>query len=148
MNRWISPPAPPQRAPGWSQDQRPGSRCSSSCLSLRQRSPSYGGVARQTTTRTPPVSCWARPRSHHVDAGQTHMYLVSSRPCNSTSPRQTEQSDCFFFGQGGLCWQNNLANDEPRPLAGSIWAEWETVADGGCRHMNKSISGALDGWDF
>lgn len=56
-------------------------------------------------------------------------FTISLHPSNSPSPKPTEQS--ILWRLFGLCWQTNLGKDESWPLAGSVWIEWETVADGG-----------------
>lgn len=110
--------------------------------------PSDRGAAHQNAIRTllatrrthaQNASCGAHSVPFNSSSRLPLHFTVSLRHPNSPSPEQTEQSIQWHFL--GLCWQTNLAKGESRPLAGY----------GGrrrCGHVNKSISGALDGWDL
>lgn len=114
-------------------------------------------------TEGPPIKmpsgpCWPpdehMPRMHHVGAVQSHLTLPPV--CHFTLPsarvllilhHQSRQnkaiSDIHFLV---LRWQTNLANDESRPLAGPVWIEWETVADGGVgMRINRLVGHLTDG---
>lgn len=105
--------------------------------------------------KTPSGPCWPpdehMPRMHHVGAVQSHLTPPPLLPLHTAvtlglpdapSLKQTEKkhSITFFFC---LCWQSNEANDEPRPLATSVWAQWETVADGGVGMWINRLAGHL-----
>lgn len=75
------------------------------------------------------ASCGGRSVPFNSSSRLPLHFTVSLCPPSSPSPKQTEQSIQWHFF--GFRWQTNLANDESRPLAGSVWIEWETVAEGG-----------------
>lgn len=126
-----------------------GSRCSAPPAHCRGAWATEG-----PPIKTPSGPCWPpeehMPRIHHVEAAQSHLTLPPV--CHLTLPsacvlltlhHQRRQNKAFiymfFFG---LCWQTNLSKDESRPQAGSVWIEWETVADGGVGTWITRLGGA------
>lgn len=93
------------------------------------------------------VSSQLRPWSRVSKRGATHQNAIRSTLAHSPSPKLTEQSIrwwCFFWSV-----LTNQLRERWVVTPGSLSMNW--VRDSGrrrCGHVNKSISGALDGWDL
>lgn len=78
------------------------------------------------------ASCGGRSVPFNSSSRLSLHFTVSSRPPNSPSPKRTEQSVQwhFFVVYADL-------------LDGSVWIEWETVADGGVGMWINRLAGRL-----
>lgn len=124
---------------------------------LRQGCLSDRGAAHQNAIRTLLATRWTH--AQNASCGCSSVPFTSSSPLplhlsislftyNSPSPKQTEQSIQWLFLGGGIVLTNQLSK---RWVSTRGWLSMNWVRDSGrrrCEHMNKSISGAFDGWDF
>lgn len=101
--------------------------------------------------KTPSGPRWSpdelMPRMHHVGAVQSH--LPRPHVCHFTLPSASVVKPYYFFlGRGGLVLTNQLSKRWVS-TPGWLWMNWmRDIGRRWCKHVNKSISGAVDGWDL